>query len=89
MRRITQLASDWFDLPAEVAGTLPRIEWIGQHLQIENFQGVHQFSPEQLTLKTGTKLLTVEGKALVLKTIYPNRILLKGEITAIQVKNKE
>ncbi len=88
MRRITQLTSSWFDLPAEVVGILPRVEWIGQHLQIENFQGVHQFSSDKLTLHIGTGLLVVEGKTLVIKALYPDRILLKGEISSIQLMGK-
>lgn len=88
MRRIYGLASSWFDLPADVTSILPRVEWIGQHLQIENFEGVQQFSPEKLTLLTGTGVLTVEGKTLVIKAIYPDRILLKGEILAIQLLEK-
>jgi sporulation protein YqfC len=89
MKRITQLASNWFDLPAEVVGTLPRVEWIGQQLQIENFLGVHQFNPDLLTLKTSTGYLTVEGNSLVMEAIYPDRILLTGKITAVHLKNKE
>ncbi|WP_037463495.1 YabP/YqfC family sporulation protein [Shimazuella kribbensis] len=89
MKRMSQLASDWFDFPAEVVGTLPRIEWIGQRLQIENFQGVHQFNPDLLILKTANGLLTVKGDSLVMEAIYPDRVLLTGKITAIHINNKE
>ncbi|MXQ53619.1 YabP/YqfC family sporulation protein [Shimazuella alba] len=89
MKRFSQLASDWFDFPVEAVGSLPRIEWIGQQLQIENFQGVHRFNPDLLTLQTVTGFLTVEGKSLVMEAIYPDRILLTGNITSIHMKNKD
>lgn len=89
MKRISQLATNWFDLPAEVVGTLPRIEWIGQRLQIENFQGIKQYHPELLSLETAEGLLTVKGSELVVEAMYPNRILLTGNISTIEQKSEK
>jgi sporulation protein YqfC len=89
MKRISQLATNCFDLPAEVVGTLPRIEWIGQRLQIENFQGIKQYHPELLSLETAEGLLTVKGSELVVEAMYPNRILLTGNISTIEQKSEK
>jgi sporulation protein YqfC len=88
MKRISQLAANWFDLPAEVVGTLPRIEWIGHRLQIENFQRIRQYQPELLRLQTAEGLLTVKGSELVVEAMYPNRILLTGNILQIEQKSE-
>lgn len=73
--------ADWFDLPSDVAGGAARVEMIGSHrLQVQNHQGIEQFSPDKLQLRTPQGSLLIQGKSLTIKAIFPDTVFVEGDI---------
>lgn len=72
------------DLPQDVMMDLPRITMIGQiHIYIENHQGLLAFSDKELRLLLKQGQLLIKGNAFVIKTIFPEEILLEGKIDQV------
>ncbi|EIJ78920.1 hypothetical protein PB1_15219 [Bacillus methanolicus PB1] len=72
------------DLPQDVMMDLPRITMIGQiHIYIENHQGLLAFSDKELRLLLKQGQLLVKGNSFVIKTIFPEEILLEGKIDQV------
>ncbi|AIE60789.1 sporulation protein YqfC [Bacillus methanolicus] len=83
-----QLIRNWMtkkmDLPQDVMMDLPRITMIGQiHIYIENHQGLLAFSDKELRLLLKQGQLLIKGNAFVIKTIFPEEILLEGKIDQV------
>ncbi|MDE3839655.1 sporulation protein YqfC [Bacillus methanolicus] len=72
------------DLPQDVMMDLPRITMIGQiHIYIENHQGLLAFSDKELRLLLKQGQLLIKGNDFVIKTIFPEEILLEGKIDQV------
>ena len=72
------------DLPADVVMDLPRITMIGQlHIYIENHRGVLRFSNTELRLSLNQGQLLIKGEDFVIKTIFPEELLLEGKIEQV------
>nr|WP_295969465.1 sporulation protein YqfC [uncultured Bacillus sp.] len=72
------------ELPQDVMMDLPRITMIGHiHIYIENHRGLITFSDNELRLLLKQGQLLIKGKALVIKTILPEEILLEGKIDQV------
>lgn len=79
-------ASKWFDLPPDVTSDVPRIEMIGPfRLQVENHQGVEHFSSRELKLRINQGCLAITGDSLKIKAIYPEVVLVEGNIHELKV----
>ncbi|UQD52797.1 sporulation protein YqfC [Bacillus methanolicus] len=88
-----QLIRNWMtkkmDLPQDVMMDLPRITMIGQiHIYIENHQGLLAFSDKELRLLLKQGELLIKGNAFVIKTIFPEEILLEGKIDQVLYINE-
>lgn len=72
-------------LPSDVIFDLPRITVIGQiHVYIENHQGIAVYSDTELKLKAQHGFIQIFGSSFVIKMMYPEEILLEGNITDIK-----
>lgn len=72
-------------LPSDVILDLPRITVIGQiHVYIENHQGIAVYSDTELKLKTQQGFIHILGSSFVIKMMYPEEILLEGNIDEIK-----
>ncbi|PTX64864.1 sporulation protein YqfC [Melghirimyces profundicolus] len=83
--KMKKVASDWLDIPQDIAANLPRVLMIGPYrAHIENHQGVERFSRTELRLKTARGPLSVTGQKLVIHAIYPDEVWVEGEITEVK-----
>jgi sporulation protein YqfC len=72
------------DLPHDVMMDLPRITMIGQiHIYIENHRGLLAFTDKELRLLLEHGQLLIKGNSFVIKTIFPEEILLEGKIDQV------
>ncbi|WP_309863196.1 sporulation protein YqfC [Desmospora profundinema] len=83
--KLRKIASDWLDIPPDVAANVPRVQMVGPYrLHIENHRGVESFSETALTLKTDQGALVITGRRLVIQAIYPEEIWVEGEISQVR-----
>ena len=76
-------------LPADVMMDLPRITMIGQlHIYIENHKGVLRFSKTELRLLLKQGQVLIKGDQFVIKTIFPEELLLEGRIDQVIYVNE-
>ena len=78
------------ELPTDSLLDLPRVTMIGQlHIYIENHKGVIHFSSDELRLALNAgQQLKVKGEGFVIKTIYPEELLLEGKIESVEYIEK-
>lgn len=80
-------ASEFFDLPADVAQELPRVEMLGSsQCLVENYRDVEHFDPQRLTLKLKQGRLSIQGEKLKIKAIEPEMIWIEGQIDSLSYK---
>lgn len=87
MKRLQQM-KNWLtkqiDLPADILMDLPRITLVGQvHIYIENHRGLLAFSDKEVRLLLKHGQLLIKGDAFVIKTIFPEELLLEGTIEQV------
>jgi len=88
-QRVRNWMADKMDLPQDVMMDLPRITMIGQiHVYIENHRGLLGFTDSEVRLLLKQGQLLIKGKALVIKTILPEEILLEGKIDQVIYLNE-
>lgn len=86
-KKLRKVASDWLDIPPDVAANVPRILMVGPYrLHVENHRGVEKFSENELILKTDQGLLAIAGRQLVIQAIDPEEIWVEGEISEVQYR---
>jgi sporulation protein YqfC len=74
----------WLDLPPDVLGKLPRIEWIGtERLYVENHLGISRFSPQEVVFRTKDGLIQILGEQMTMKALHPDFAVLEGTIDKI------
>jgi sporulation protein YqfC len=89
MTRISRKLRKWtyekLDLPKDIIFNLPRLTMVGnQELFIENHQDVIHFSPNKLILSLSEGSLEIEGSELMIRSIFPQEVLIEGVITNIK-----
>ncbi|ASK64415.1 sporulation protein YqfC [Virgibacillus phasianinus] len=73
-----------FALPSDIVSDLPRMTVLGQlHVYIENHQGLVVYSETELTVKTHTGMIRIQGTDFVLKMMLPQELLLEGKINDV------
>lgn len=62
----------------------PRITMVGQlHIYIENHKGLLTFSDKEVRVLLSQGQLLVRGEDLVIKTIWPEELILEGKIEQV------
>lgn len=82
MRRI---ASDWLDIPQDVATDLPRILMIGPYrVHVENHRGVERFNDQEIRMRTVGGLLAITGEKLVIHAIHTDEVWVEGKVSEVK-----
>lgn len=75
-----------FELPEEILLNLPLVMMVGTELLIvENHQGLKEYAPDLIELKTGKGRWSFQGHDLEIITIDQNLIKIRGKIEGIQI----
>ena len=79
-------AADVFDLPADVIGSLPHIELIGDcQLLLSGHQGILSYSTETVDINGGKLVIRVRGEGLELMGMTGCELRLRGRITGLEL----
>ena len=74
-----------FDIPPEVAG-VPKTTWVGRRqLQIENHQGIVEYTSRKIRVRTAMGQLVVTGSRLKIGSIFGGEIVIDGQITGVEL----
>ncbi|OYD07667.1 sporulation protein YqfC [Paludifilum halophilum] len=83
--KLKRVASDWLDIPQDVAENMPRVLMVGPYrVHVENHQGVERFTEGEIRLKTSRGSLNISGKKLVIYAIYSDEVWIEGEISEVK-----
>ena len=79
-------AADVFDLPADILGTLPHIELIGDcQMLMNSHQGILAYSREAIDINGGKLIIRVKGEELELMAMTGCELRIRGKITGLEL----
>ena len=83
--KLKEKISDTFELPKDIVLDVSKIIIIGTgQITVENHKGIIEYSEELIRLNTGSGIIKLCGRKLVIKTIFQEEITITGEITNIE-----
>ena len=69
-------------IPEEIVYDLPYITAVGnKEINIENYSGITEYTPNKTRIKTSCGILAIEGENLSIGHISPDEIKIKGTIS--------
>ncbi len=73
------------ELPKEIIFNLPLITMVGnEEINIENYKGVIEYSPEKIRINTACGVLKINGEKLSFKQITAENIIVTGVIQTLE-----
>ncbi|NCU18472.1 sporulation protein YqfC [Pallidibacillus pasinlerensis] len=88
-QKIQRWLTKQLDLPEDVMMDFPRITMVGQlHVYIENHKGLLTFSDKEVRVLLSQGQLLVKGEGFVIKTIWPEELILEGKIEQVLYINE-
>ena len=73
------------ELPKEIIFNLPLITIVGnEEINIENYKGVIEYSPEKIRINTECAVLKINGEKLSFKQITAENIIVTGIIQTLE-----
>ena len=73
------------ELPKEIIFNLPLVTVIGnEEINIENYKGVIEYSPEKIRINTECGVLKINGEKLSFKQITSENIIVTGVIQKLE-----
>ena len=79
-------AADVFDLPADVIGSLPHLELIGDcQLLLGSHQGILAYSREAIDINCGKLIVRIGGQELELMAMNDSELRIKGKIEKVEL----
>lgn len=83
-KRIRKFFASFFELPSEIVLNLPLITLVGKdELNIENYKGIIEYSDVKIRVKTTCGILKIEGRALTIKQLTNENLVIRGHITEL------
>lgn len=88
-RRALEKAVTAFELPGETVLGLPKVTLVGRlQIFIENHQGIKEYAPGRIRVRTTQGILVVEGRRLAIGRIATDEIVIEGEIEAVRFEEE-
>ena len=79
-------AADVFDLPADVIGSLPHLELIGDcQLLLSSHQGILAYSREAIDINCGRMIVRLGGQEMELTAMNGSELRIQGKIQRIEL----
>lgn len=77
--------TDVFEIPKEIVLNVPRISLVGNtNIIVENYKGLKEYEDSNIVLSAGNGVIKIGGKALMIKEITSEIIIIDGNITSIE-----
>ena len=85
VRRVTETVGETFDVPAEVAGGLPRVTVTGaRRVLIENHRGLLDYDLDRIDVNTGVGIIRIRGEALEITAMSASELVAAGRIISAE-----
>ena len=85
-RELPSRAADVFDLPADVIGSLPHVELIGDcQMLMDSHQGILSYSREAIDINGGRLVVRVTGEELELMAMTGCELRIRGKIQKVEM----
>lgn len=82
--KIREKISNAFELPQDIVLDVSKVIIIGTNqVTIENHKGIIEYSQELIRVNTGSGIMNLCGRNLVIKHIFQEEITITGEIQSI------
>ncbi len=83
--KIREKVSNAFELPKDIVLDVSKVIIIGtDQITVENHKGIVEYSEELIRINTGSSIMKLTGRNLIIKTILQEEITITGEITGIE-----
>ena len=83
---IISRAADVFDLPADVIGSLPHLELIGDcQLLLSSHQGILAYSREAIDINCGKLIVRLGGREMELTAMNGSELRIQGKIEKVEL----
>jgi len=82
--KASSLVTEALGLPGEVVFNIPRLVISGNRsMIIENFKGILEYEPFRIRVGTGSGIIKISGKNLVIKHITSEDLMIDGLISSV------
>ncbi len=82
--KVVEKLSEALELPKDIVLDVPKMIVLGTNsITIENHKGIITYCDNKISVNTGTGIVTIIGKNLIIKSILEEEVVIKGEITDI------
>lgn len=82
--KIREKISNAFELPKDIVLDVSKVIIIGTgQVTIENHKGIIEYSEELIRVNTGSGIMKLSGRNLIIKYIFQEEITITGEIQSI------
>ena len=77
--------SDALDIPLDTLCDIPHIEILGcNEITVENFRGILDYDENSFKINTGSGIIKVDGKDLMIASVTDESVSLRGSIIKIE-----
>jgi len=84
--RLVSRAAEVFDLPADVIGSLPHLELIGDcQLLLGSHQGILAYSREAIDINCGALIVRLGGREMELMSMSDSELRIRGRIEKVEL----
>lgn len=85
---IKELIANTLELPREIVLNLPSLKIVGdREINIENHQGIVEYTNELLRIKTSIGIIKVIGMGLIIGEINKEELFITGTVQSISFCN--
>ena len=82
--KVVEKLSEALELPKDIVLDVPKMIVLGTNsITIENHKGIITYCDNKISVNTGTGIVTIIGKNLIIKSILEGEVVIKGKITDI------
>ena len=83
IRKLMTMASQYLDLPGEVAAGQPNMELTGASFSMEPHRGLLEYETERIMIASSIGPVCIQGKHLAIQLMNRHRITIMGEIHGV------
>ncbi len=85
IRKLMTMASQYLDLPGEVAAGQPNMELTGASFSMEPHRGLLEYETERIMIASSIGPVCIQGKQLAIQLMNRHRITIVGEIYGVNL----
>ncbi|MGI6129500.1 MAG: sporulation protein YqfC [bacterium] len=84
--RFGRKLAEFLEIPQDIVLDLPRLTLVGNiEVTLENHRGIIEYTPKELRLALPEGELIVSGEELVLISLAPEEVVIRGRIKSLEL----